>query len=158
LQKPVKIRWDGSKPVAVNASEKLPELARNFFEMGRAVAGANRSFDALHRFRLAAKRFRYVLELFRPCYGPGLARRIERLQTLQQRLGEISDCATTEALLSKRADLPRAEQARLIRHLKELAAKRVFYFEREWQAEFRAPNVEHWWVDYLSRYAGAPKR
>jgi hypothetical protein len=80
------------------------------------------------------------------------------LQTLQQRLGEINDCATTQALLSKRADLRRAEQARLIRHLKELAAKRVVHFESEWQAEFTGPTMERWWMDYLARYAGAPRR
>jgi hypothetical protein len=73
-------------------------------------------------------------------------------------LGEISDCATTEELLSKRADLRGAEKARLVRHLKELAAKRVFHFEREWQAEFTGPKMERWWLDYLARYAGAPRR
>ena len=139
-------------------AKSCPNWREIFSTWAARLAGANPSFDALHRFRLAAKRFRYVLELFRPCYGPGLEHRIERLQTLQQRLGEISDCATTEQLLSKRPDLRGAEKARLIRHLKELAAKRVFHFEREWQAEFTGPKMERWWMDYLARYAGAPRR
>src|SRR2546426_12184826 len=98
LKKPLKIRWEGSKSVAENASEKLPEMARRFFEAGRELAGDAWSFKSLHRFRLHTKRFRYTLELFRKCYGPGLAQRLEALRTLQQHLGDINECATEEAL------------------------------------------------------------
>src|SRR5436190_19829563 len=84
--KPVKIHWEGRKTVAENASSKLPELALGFFETGHKLAAENNSFKALHRFRLLTKRFRYTLELFVPCYGPGLARRIEALRMLQQYL------------------------------------------------------------------------
>jgi CHAD domain-containing protein len=156
--KPIKIRWDASKTVAANAGEKLPELARSFFSMGSAAATENASLQALHRFRLSTKRFRYVLELFRPCYGPGLGRRISELQTLQQRLGDISDCAATAELLRKRADLSRAERSLLVRRLRELAAVRVYRFQRQWQAEFAPPQVERRWTDYLARYAGARRR
>ena len=80
VDKPVKVHWEGSKSVAWNAREKLPELARGFFETGRALAASHPSLQALHRFRLLTKRFRYTLELFRPCYGPVLDRRIEALK------------------------------------------------------------------------------
>ena len=119
--KAVKIHWDVSKTVAANASEKLPDLARAFFAAGGALADDRPALRALHRFRLLTKRFRYVLELFRPCYGPGLERRLETLRTLQQCLGEISDCRATEELLSERTDLRRADRQLLIRHLTKIA-------------------------------------
>jgi len=157
-RKPGKIRWDASKPVAANASAKLPDLARNLFEAGSKLAVERPPLRALHRFRLLTKRFRYVLELFRPCYGPGLDRRIEALQTLQQRLGEISDCAATEELLRERPDLRRAERERLIRHLREIAETRVSHFQRHWQTEFAPPRLERWWTQYLTRFASPRRR
>src|SRR5579862_1131319 len=60
--KSVKVDWDASKTVAENASEELPRLARGFLEAGHALAAKDPSFDALHRFRLLTKRFRYTLE------------------------------------------------------------------------------------------------
>ena len=155
--KPVKIHWEGHKSVAENASEKLPELARGFFKAGGEL-GADASFKALHRFRLLTKRFRYTLELFRPCYGPGLERRIEALRTLQQYLGEINDCATTQALLVARDSLPEAERDRLVCQVAELAGSRIAKFHRHWQGGFAAPRRENWWTDYLVRFAGRRQR
>ena len=157
LDKPVKIHWEGHESVAKNAVEKLPELARGFFDAGRELA-PDASFEALHRFRLLTQRFRYTLELFRPCYGPGLARRIAALRTLQQHLGEINDCATAQAMLIERDNLPQADRNRLVRILKELARNRVAKFHRHWQAEFAQPNREHAWTDYLGRFAGPRRR
>jgi len=157
-RKPVKIRWDASKTVVENAREKLPELARGFCAAGREIAAAEPSFEGLHRFRLFTKRFRYTLELFRPCYGPGLTRRIEALRILQQYLGEISDCATTRGLLAERDDLRPSERRRLIRYLQKLSAERVANLRRYWQQEFAEPSRERWWTDYLARFAGPRPR
>ena len=153
VDKPVKVHWEGSKSVAWNAREKLPELARGFFETGRALAASHPSLQALHRFRLLTKRFRYTLELFRPCYGPVLDLRIEALKTLQQYLGEISDCATTRKLLAGRDDLSKPKRDRLTRQLKVLAAARVARFRRLWRKDFEQPERERWWTDYLRRFA-----
>jgi CHAD domain-containing protein len=157
LRKPIKIQWDASATVAANASAMLPALARSFFEAGGALAAGKPPLQAIHRFRLLTKRFRYDLELFRPCYGPGLERRIEALQNLQQRLGEVSDCAATQRLLRGRTDLPRAHRERLIRHLSAITDTRVYHFVRHWQTEF-APGRERWWTSYLTRFAGPRKR
>ena len=155
--KAIKIRWDVSRTVAENASEKLPELARGFFEAGRELAAKEASFEALHHFRLLTKRFRYTLELFRPCYGPGLEHRIEALQTVQQHLGDINDCATTQELVLKRDDLGPAQRDWLAGHLKMLAAARIAKFREHWHAEFGQPTREQWWTNYLTRFAG-PRR
>jgi CHAD domain-containing protein len=154
----VKIHWDVSRTVTQNASEKLPELARGFFEAGRELAAKEPSFADLHRFRLLTKRFRYTLELFRPCYGPGLAARIESLRALQQDLGEISDCAATRDLLLKRDDLRPAQRDWLVGNLKMLATARIAKFRGRWQEEFGPPVREHWWINYLTRFAGPGRK
>lgn len=149
----MKIRWDASKTVSESASENLPELAREFFRVGRKLEGAEPSLEELHRFRLFVKRFRYALELFRPCYGPGLARRIDALRILQQHLGEISDCEATQRLVVERDDLRQAERKRLIGYFQEQASAGVTKFRRHWDEEFSAPQRKRWWTDYLTRFA-----
>jgi len=47
---------------------------------------------ALHDMRIAAKRLRYVLELFRPVLGDVAAATAKRARELQETLGEIHDC------------------------------------------------------------------
>jgi CHAD domain-containing protein len=156
--KPVKIRWKAGASVAENAREKLPELARDFFKTGRELAAAKPTFEALHQFRLLTKRLRYTLELFRPCYGPGLSPRIEALRTLQQRLGEISDCATTRNLILERKDLTKPQRARLLRRVKDLSAGRIVKFRRLWMNDFASTEREQWWTGYLTRFAGLRRR
>jgi CHAD domain-containing protein len=150
--KKVKIRWEGEKSVVENAAGKLPDLARGFFAAGRELEGSEPPLEDLHNFRLLTKRFRYTLEQFRHCYGPGLGQRIDALRKLQQYLGEISDCATTSDLLDRRTDLSKPLRLRLQRRMKELAAARVANFRRHWKREF-PPRRERWWMDYLGRFA-----
>jgi hypothetical protein len=47
---------------------------------------------ALHDMRIAAKRLRYVLELFAPGFGPYAAAAAKEARRLQGVLGEIHDC------------------------------------------------------------------
>jgi CHAD domain-containing protein len=155
--KQIKVRWDPSRSVTENASEKLPEMARGFFAAGRELVSSEVSFETLHRFRLLTKRFRYTLELFRPCYGPGLPLRIETLRMLQQDLGEINDCATTRDLLLDREDLGPAQRDWLAGNLEMLATARVAKFRKYWQDEFGNAQRERWWTNYLARFAG-PRR
>jgi hypothetical protein len=50
---------------------------------------------ALHDMRIAAKRLRYVLELFASVFGPYAATGAKRAKELQDLLGEIHDCDVT---------------------------------------------------------------
>ena len=155
--KAIKIRWDGSRTVAENASEELPGLARRFFKAGRDLAAKESSFEALHHFRLLTKRFRYALELFRPCYGPGLEQRLESLQAIQQDLGVINDCATTQDLIRERTDLSPAQRDWLVGNLKMLSAASIVKFREHWHEQFGQSARERWWTNYLTRFA-APRR
>lgn len=46
----------------------------------------------LHLMRIGAKRLRYTMEMFLPCFGRPLADEISELKTLQDELGLIHDC------------------------------------------------------------------
>lgn len=152
-RKPARIAWNPSKTVAENAREKLPELAHQFFTAGRAAASQDTTMEALHRFRLLTKRFRYTLELFRDYYGEGLDRRLHALQTVQQLLGAISDCAATQDLLLARDDLAASERAAVLRKLKRTAALRIAAFRNHWLSNFSDPARERFWTNYLRRFA-----
>lgn len=46
----------------------------------------------LHQMRIAAKRLRYSMETFVPCFGQALIEKIEDVKLLQEKLGQIHDC------------------------------------------------------------------
>jgi CHAD domain-containing protein len=46
----------------------------------------------LHEMRIAAKRLRYSMEIFRSCFGPDIAERIGDVKTIQEKIGQIHDC------------------------------------------------------------------
>jgi hypothetical protein len=77
-------------------------------------AGDPNEVQALHDLRIAAKRLRYLLELFSPCFGPYAATAAKKAKDLQDLVGEIHDCDVT---------LPRVEQ--LIAELREHDAAEV---------------------------------
>ena len=45
----------------------------------------------LHEMRISAKRLRYALELFEPCWGPGISSFAKKVAALQTSLGELHD-------------------------------------------------------------------
>ena len=48
--------------------------------------------EELHEMRIAAKRLRYGMEIFRSCFGPDIAARIGDVKTIQEKIGQIHDC------------------------------------------------------------------
>jgi CHAD domain-containing protein len=65
--------------------------------------------EPLHEMRIAAKRLRYALELFAPCWGGRLASCSREIAELQTSLGELRDCDLWIENLGKRLDRQRAE-------------------------------------------------
>ena len=138
--------WEANKSASRNAARKLPELAGLYFKAGRTMADGHVSLEALHQFRLETKRFRYTLELFRSCYGKGLDERLGSLRKIQDLLGEINDCLTTQNLLGrKQKSLTPFLQRRIARKRRELA--------RYWHGSFDAAGQERRWSSYLERFA-----
>lgn len=108
--------------VALIVAMRLDEL--------RGLAGAALSADASeaqHDMRIAAKRLRYVLEIFAPCLGEQAEAARGAAKRLQSVLGDLHDCdlmlTKVERIGSVEAVL-RQRRERLFRDLVEL-----------WQAE-----------------------
>ena len=148
-----RLPWYPAATAAENAARLLPVLTEAFFEAGRGVTHSPPSIDDLHRLRLKVKRFRYTLELFRPCYGPGLEKRLEALKQMQEHLGAMNDCQTASVLFGVEGagELPDAGVLR--RFLDARLAEKQEAFLRHWQETFDAEGQLQWWTDYLKNTA-----
>jgi CHAD domain-containing protein len=150
MRKPRQIVWDLRSSASANARRKLPAVVQAYFGAVRELLASNPAPEELHAVRLATKRLRYTLELFRPCYGRGLESRLASLQRLQQVLGEINDCAAAKRLIE--GLVPASAQRRRVQSfLRRRAAAKATALRREWRQSFDAPGREHWWLDYLSK-------
>ena len=146
-----KIEWDAGSSAAANARARLPGWARAYFLCGRKLAQAAAPPPVMHRFRLDTKAFRYTLELFRPCYGPGLELRLAAMRKIQDFLGAISDYATTKGLISSRLPEDSPDRLRMERYLDGRSRRKAAEFRRYWQTTFDRPGEERRWLNYLSR-------
>jgi CHAD domain-containing protein len=154
MSKPGAIHWNSRASAAANARRALPPLLTDYFAGVRQVLAQDPPPAELHAIRLASKRVRYTVELFRPCYGPGLEVRLAALRRLQQVLGEVNDCAAAERLM-QRVMPPSSSRRRVERFLRGRAAAKAAELRREWREVFDAPGREQWWVQYLARRAKA---
>lgn len=146
--------WILSGSSTENARLVLPSLAARFFEAGREAVGLRPTAPKLHKLRLRGKRLRYSLELFAPCYGPGLAHRLAELKKVQEYLGDISDCDATAKLISKTELNGDADSARLIEFLDARKKDRIVRFAAHWKTYFDSPGQLESWLFYLKNYAG----
>ena len=158
MSKVHQVAWDERAGAAVNARRELPQLAASYFARVRALLADDPAAPNLHRVRLLTKRLRYTLELFRPCYGPGLETRLAALHRIQQSLGEVNDSAAAARLLSKAMSTASPQRARILRFLEERAAVKAQEFRKDWAEVFDAPGQERWWTTYLARHARTPGR
>lgn len=137
------IAWDETATPQRNAGDHLPGLARKYFQSGRELLEKRPSAQTLHHFRLETKRFRYTLELFRPCYGPGLDQRLQKLREIQGHLGEISDCSATMELAGRSSTAFRG-------YLRRRMAAKTEALHIYWRERFDAAGQEGWWTKYLA--------
>ncbi len=98
---------------------ELQALAEEALEPGAA--------SAQHDTRIAAKRLRYVLEIFADCLGPEAAQARDAAKALQSALGDLHDCDT---MLPRVAGIESLET--LLRTRRELHFRR---FLELWQAQ-----------------------
>ncbi|MBZ5727772.1 MAG: CHAD domain-containing protein [Acidobacteriia bacterium] len=152
-----RLKWDERAGAAANARRRLPALAAAFFALVRKLLAQDPSPEKMHCLRLETKRLRYTLELFRPCYGPGLETRLAALRRLQNSLGELNDSAVAERMLVRSMD-PSPQRARVLRFLQQRTAAKAHEFRKDWTSLFDAPGQESWWREYLRRNARAPVR
>lgn len=153
------IRWQERRSAPVNARRALPGYVSYYFAYVRRVLAGNPPPRELHQLRLATKRLRYTLELFRPCYGRGLEDRLALLRTVQQRLGDVNDAVAAWDLLANKLGRT-AEHERMRKFLADRAEKEAREFRGEWEKLFESPGREQWWGEYLAgtRASRAGKR
>lgn len=144
--RPIELRERGG-PTG-NAHRTLPRLAAEYFAEVRSLLARDPEPWELHQARLATKRFRYTLELFRPCYGAGFEARMTALRKVQKILGDLNDNVASEALLSR--VMERSEQRKQVRRfLQDRAKSEAARFREQWD-EFDANGNEQWWKDFLA--------
>ena len=141
------MKWDQREGGAANARRQLPRMVAAYFSRVRAFLAEDAAPSKLHRLRLASKRLRYTLELFRPCYPSGLEERLDALKVLQDSLGEVNDAVASSRLL--RGALK--DKPKVRKFLEERAADKAAEFTRHWKETFDAPGQEAWWTDFLAR-------
>jgi CHAD domain-containing protein len=132
---------------------RLPRLAKEFFQEGRKAMKPGRTWSEMHEFRIAAKKFRYTLELFRPLYGDGLDNRLDSVKKIQQFLGDINDSVVTRGLIK---DLKAIGPLR--KKLINKAESKREEMRDYWRDEFDAPGELKGWKVYLVENVGPPKK
>ncbi len=93
--------------------------------------------EPLHRMRIAAKRLRYALEMFAPCWGGKLASYSREVAELQTSLGELRDCDIWIDDFGARLDRHRDES-----------------HDPEGSADSRVRLAAIWLLDYFTKERG----
>ena len=75
-----KLTWSSDDDAAANAQRELPRLVAEFFANTRQALAEPNWPRNLHPVRLASKKLRYTLELFRPIYPSALEIRLDELK------------------------------------------------------------------------------
>ncbi len=113
-------------PVLANARRVLATRMAELYAYDPIVASPAAT-EALHDMRIAAKRLRYALELFRELFGARGERQIARIKKLQEVLGELHDhdirLATIETELAAAADSPDLRAGLIALHERQAAAR-----------------------------------
>jgi len=146
-------KWVADAPAAENAQRELPLFAKAYFELGRKAARKQVSAEKLHEFRLATKHFRYLLELFRPIYGPRLDSYVDQLRKVQTLLGDLNDFAVTREMVELGPEAGTAEAVRAIEFLSKKEDKKRAEFRDYWKNEMDAEGRESLWKNYLGKQA-----
>ena len=117
---------DPGGPLRPNVTQivatRLDEL-RGFVDSALAPGAS----EDQHDMRIAAKRLRYVLELFGPCLGEEAERARETAKQLQSVLGDLHDC---DLMLGKVEGIGSVEAV-----LRERRERLFHEFVELWQAE-----------------------
>lgn len=141
--------WDAAASCLANARRVLPRMVSELVALGRSICAGEPAPQELHRLRLAGKRLRYSLELFRGLYGPELDGLLDTLKSVQTILGDISDCDATDTLARFEGLADSADGTDLLRSLEVRRGLKVSEFTLTWRAFAEPPEQEQSWVKAL---------
>lgn len=89
-------------PLVASAPAILVRL-QEMYEWAGAMRDP-RNVDDLHNMRIAAKRLRYTMEIFAPCFSGDFRRALQVVEEIQERIGAIHDCDVLIPLLTRTLD------------------------------------------------------
>lgn len=135
------------KAIAAHARQLLPSLAAAFFDAGDRATQPSASPQALHKFRIQSKKFRYAMELFVPLYGRALDPRLAALRKVQTYLGEINDCVATATLLAE-YEKHHAIVERSLARLEQIGMLKISTFRSFWNKSLDTKQKNSW-IRYL---------
>jgi CHAD domain-containing protein len=135
------MKLKSSNTAAANVRALLPKKVEKYFRKGRVASNGKRTPTQLHQFRIATKRFRYTLEIFRPVYGASLDSYLDTLHDLQHTLGQLSDYRSIGQLLDGDKEIGAKLQQASSRYLAK--------FHEQWK-QLDAPGNLEKWQQYLA--------
>jgi hypothetical protein len=95
--------------LAENARRILAVRIAEFYSYA-PIVGIESATQELHDLRIAAKRLRYTLELFRAVFGEVGERQIERVRAIQEELGNLHDADVRIGMIQDELTALGAEQ------------------------------------------------
>jgi hypothetical protein len=140
-----------------NARRILAVRIAEFYSYAPIVAD-EQAIEELHNLRIAAKRLRYTLELFRAVFGEVGERQIDRVKAMQEELGNLHDADVRIALIEDELTTLGAEQTVALG--KSLAAAPLSAHQAITTSALRPPpdDPKRGLVALLGREFGARKR
>jgi hypothetical protein len=151
---------DGIEPEGTlgdNARRILAVRIAEFYAYAPIVPN-EQATEELHDMRIAAKRLRYTLELFRVVFGEVGERQIDRVKSMQEELGNLHDADVRIALIQDELTVLGAEQTVILG--KTLAAAPASSHQAIASTALRPPpdDPRRGLVALLGREFGARKR
>jgi CHAD domain-containing protein len=128
LGAPMAGRQEGIRAFARRA---LDRIAKDFLKRGNEASSPEASPEGLHHFRIAVKKFRYTLEMFRPVFGSSLNPVVASVRRASALLGNINDCVTVaEMVVGYKGGRQLADR------LKKRQHRKTEEFRKFWKEEF----------------------
>ena len=149
--------WNERATAAANAKRVLPRMMADYYSGVRKALEAKPSPASLHKVRLASKKVRYTLELFKPCYGKAFSEHMDALKDVQTSLGEVNDAVAAARLIGDA--MPQSPRRKAIRaYLKKRAQEKAEEFRMHWLEQFDAAGCESRWLGFLSKPKGGARK
>ncbi len=117
-----------------------PHLKKRCRELGRYSDAIEdpANVTELHQTRIAAKRLRYTMEIFAPCFAPEFEESISKVRLLQELLGQVHDCDVWVQDMERFSSGPQLTKTRA-EVLRELIADR-----QDHRAVMYHSSLKHW--------------
>ena len=92
---------DANQPFYASAAAVFEVRIRELWDWARHLPHADR-VQELHDMRIAAKRLRYGIEFYEPCFNSDMTGLLEQFRQLQDLLGDVHDYDVWQVMLRRR--------------------------------------------------------